>query len=394
MRFFGGISAERSVVRGALLPDPAGRQRDSPASSVLEQPVRDEPVDTVVLEVLDALARDAPEISDVAVVYRTVTERRATVSALADGKWQRASHVSIKVALLALAQEAAGTGNLMVLELLDHHTAFVLATPRRTQIMAADSWSTGVVDAPSTQEAIGRIRPILDAMGLRPDAVLVCGSALADPAVAEAVRLGFTMPVTEAPDAANAAARGGALVVAGQSRQLEAEVPKGNRRPGLVLLGVAVAAATLAATGFTLVQIREHTAAVAQVHMTPAGSSAALPPTTQAPAPIPPPAVATDNPAPIPAPDPVTDNPAPVATTPPKHTHPPRPTTTEPAQTTTTTDPTTPDAPPTSTKVGAPDANWLFPGESPPPPAGSDPARIQAWWDNHLALKDRWLHGG
>ncbi|WP_327145462.1 hypothetical protein [Nocardia sp. NBC_01327] len=357
--------------------------------------MRDESVDTVVLEVLDALARDAPEISDVAVVYRTVTERRATVSALADGIWQRASHVSIKVALLALAQEAAGTGNLMVLELLDHHTAFVLATPRRTQIMAADSWSTGVVDAPTTQEAIGRIWPILNAMGLRPDAVLVCGSALADPAVAEAVRLGFTVPVTEAPDPANAVARGGALVVAGQSSRPDAEVPTGNRRPGLVLLGVAVAAATLAATGFTLVQIREHTASVAQVHMTPAGSSAALAPTTQAPAPIPPPEPITDSPAPPPAPEPITDNPAPIITTPPKRTHPAHPTTTDPAvTTTTTTDPTTSSVPPTSTKVGAPDANWLFPGESPPPPAGSDPAQIQAWWDNHLALKDRWLHGG
>lgn len=386
MRVFGGISAERSVVRGVLLSDSAGRQRDSPA---LERPVLGESAEAVTLEVLDALVRDEPDIDDVAVVYRTATERRATVSALAGGKWQRASHVSIKAALLALARQTAGTGNLMVLELLDHHSAFVLVGPGRSRILAADSWPIGVVDAHGTQEAIDRIRPISDASGLRPDAILICGSVAADAAVADAVRLGFATPVTLAPDAANAVARGAALVAAEQSRELDADVPEGNRRAGRVLLGAAAVAATLAAAGVAFVQIREHSTPVAQVHMTPAGSGTALPTTTETPVPEPITSI------PSPDADTATDLPAPIATAPPKHTRPVR-TTTDPAPTTTV-DPTTSDIPPVTTTapgtVGAPDANWLFPGESPPPPAGSDPALVQAWWDNHLMLKDRWLHG-
>ncbi|MFF2549470.1 hypothetical protein ACFVUS_00670 [Nocardia sp. NPDC058058] len=390
MRVFGGISAERSVVRGVLLPDSTDRQRDSPA---LEYPIQDEPVDTVTLRVLDALEREAPELGDVAVVYRSATERRATVSALAGGKWQRASHVSIKAALLALAREAAGTGNLMVLELLDNHTAFVLVGPGRTRIFAADSWPIGVVGAHSTQEAIERIRPISDASGVRPDAILICGAVANDAAVADAVRLGFATPVAIAPDAANAVARGAALVAAEQLRELDADAPEGNRRAGRVLLGAAAVAATLAAVGVTVVQIREHSTPVAQVHLEPAGTGNAMPTTTETPVPEP---IAT-----IPSPDSATDVPAPIATAPPRHAR-PAPTTDSAATgtvdpTTTidpaTIDPTTANGLATPTTVGAPDANWLFPGESPPPPAGSDPALVQAWWDNHLMLKERWLHG-
>ncbi|MBJ8346748.1 hypothetical protein [Antrihabitans sp. YC2-6] len=48
------------------------------------------------------------------------------------------------------------------------------------------------------------------------------------------------------------------------------------------------------------------------------------------------------------------------------------------------------EAAPSTTRVGNPDGSLLFPGEAPPP---ADPAQLQQWVGNHLAMKMRWLQG-
>ncbi len=389
MRVIAGISAERTVVRGVLFPDPLGNEADPAVLSEVERQIDDNASESAIVAVLEMLAEQPSDavLEDAAIVYRTVAERRAVVSELASRRWQTASHVSINSALLGMVRGmpgAADFGTVAALELLEQHTAFVVVGPDRAHALTSDSWPSGVDDAGSTGAAVGRIRPILDSLEIRPDAVVICGSAARDPHIASVLKLWFDVPVIVAPDPINAVVRGAVLAATDRAPIPEIERPRGNRRyarPALIAAGAAI---LLAASGFAVAQVRDNRAPLAEVHSRTVDPPLPTAPLPRAPQPSPP----------EPARAPVTTVPAPATARRPTPVHTARPVTTDPATPKTRTDTTPPTPAPAPSRVGPPNAAWLFSGESPPPPMGADPAVTRAWWNNHLQLEQGWLHGG
>ncbi|MEV2219260.1 hypothetical protein AB0E01_05225 [Nocardia vinacea] len=397
-----GISVEQAVVRGVVL---AAGQPEIVLRSVQRRPGGGA-VGAAISGLLDGFADELGDdtgVEDVAIVYRSVAERRSIVSELAAGKWASSSLVSDRSALAVLAREERGLdefGTVLVLELVEGQTSFVLLGPARDTVSAADSWACGPVDADSAGHMISRISPILDSVDV--DAVAVCGSGADDPDIATVLQVGFEAPVILVPDYADAAARGAALIAAERLRELPVVVPRNGRRKRRLLLGAAAVATVLGASGIAVAQILDDPGEAigrAAESLSPSTPAAAIPS-----API------TIESAPPTAPTAIEPTPqqlAPMAPTrPPARRTPPATTTqtTEPGAAPTTEStpgsapPTEPGATtteaPTSTTVGAPDGNWLFPGESPPPSLNADPEVIRAWWANHWMLKERWLHGG
>ncbi|MBF6341315.1 hypothetical protein IU450_36355 [Nocardia abscessus] len=423
MRATVGISAEQTVVRGVMLSSTAPQGTRPTVLREVEQPV-EHSIAASVAAAIDALTADAgsdtdtdTEIDDVAVAYRTVAERRSIVSQLSSAAWRSASLVSIKTALLALLEDLPGLekyGPLLVLEIVGYHTSYLVVGPNRDHILASDSWMSGVVDANAAGLAVDRIQPSLAAAGLRPDAVVLCGCSAGNPEVVSALRLGLGLPVIAAPDYANAAAYGAALVAAAPFRSAPATpVASDRRRTGRAILIGAAAAALLGGGAVAVVQERAESPANSEIGPAQAPVSAAqlidpnpaaVPPAPageQVPVATPPAAEYTPQPypeqavPPPPAPQPAeaqeqfpvvppvppAPGPPPADQQPPSGHH--RPTTTE--------SPVPPVQPPST--AAAPDDTFLFPGESPPPPWNADPAVVQAWWDNHWKLKESWLHG-
>ncbi|WP_040690855.1 hypothetical protein [Nocardia vinacea] len=402
-----GISVEQAVVRGVVLA--AG-----PPGIVLcsvQRRLGGGAVGAAISGLLDGLADELGDdtgVEDVAIVYRSVAERRSIVSELAAGKWASSSLVSDRSALAVLAREERGLdefGTVLVLELVDGQTSFVLLGPARDTVSAADSWASGPVDADSAGHMISRISPILDSVDL--DAVAVCGSGAGDPDIATVLQVGFEAPVTLVPDYADAAARGAALIAAERLRELPVVVPSNGRRKRRMLLGAAAIATVLGASGIAVAQILDDhpSEAIGRVaeSLPPSTPAAAIPsaPITIESAPPTTPTAVEPTPQQI---VPMAPTRPPARRTPPATASAPTTQMTEPGAAPTTestpgsalpTEPgsTTTEAP-TSTTVGAPEGNWLFPGESPPPSLNADPEVIRAWWANHWMLKERWLHGG
>ncbi|WP_174185047.1 hypothetical protein [Nocardia barduliensis] len=418
MRATVGIAAEQAVVRGVLLSSTAPRGTCPTVLREVERPVEHSTAASVAAT-LDALTADAAsgaEIDDVAVAYRTVAERRAIVSQLSSAAWRSSSLVSTKTALLALVEDLpdlADYGTLLVVEVVGYHTSYLVVGPNRADVLAFDSWSSGVVDAETARSALGRIQSALEAAGLLPDAVVLCGSSVRDPGIASVLRLGFPESVVVSPDHVDAAAYGAALVAAAPFRSAPPAPPVAHRRHvGRGILAGAAAAALLGGAAVAVVQAREDLPANAEVGgPAQAPVSAAQPvepnPVVAPPAPAPevvPIAPQPDSaavPGPYPGP-PVPPQPAPYpantqAEMPVEPIIPPAPAppleqqpTPDRHRPTTTISPEPPGPPPTTAAV--PDEPFLFPGESPPPPWNADPAVVQAWWDNHWKLKESWLH--
>ncbi|MEV6333128.1 hypothetical protein AB0M12_00265 [Nocardia vinacea] len=400
-----GISVERAVVRGVVLAaEPPGIVLRS-----VQRRLGGGAIGAAISGLLDGFADELGDdtgVEDVAIVYRSVAERRSIVSELAAGSWASSSLVSDRSALAVLAREERGLdefGTVLVLELVDGQTSFVLLGPARDTVSAADSWASGPVDADSAGHLIGRISPILDSVDL--DAVAVCGSGADDPDIATVLQFGFEAPVILVPDHADAAARGAALIAAERLRELPVVVPSNGRRKRRLLLGAAAVATVLGASGIAVAQILDDPseaigrAAESLSPSTPAAAIPSAPITIESAPPTTPPAI-----------EPTPQQIAPMAPARPPARRPPPATASVPTTQTTepgaapTTESTPGSAPPTepgsttteaptSTTVGAPDGNWLFPGESPPPPLNADPEVIRTWWANHWMLKERWLHG-
>lgn len=402
-----GISVEQAVVRGVVLA--AG-----PPGIVLRSVQRrlgGDAVGAAISGLLDGFADELGDdtgVEDVAIVYRSVAERRSIVSELAAGRWASSSLVSDRSALAVLAREERGLdefGTVLVLELVAGQTSFVLLGPARDTVSAAGSWASGPVDADSAGHLIGRISPILDSVDV--DAVAVCGSGADAPDIATVLQVGFAAPVILVPDHADAAARGGALIAAERLRELPVVVPSNGRRKQRLLLGAAAVATVLGASGIAVAQILDDHPSEdigrAAESLSPSTRAAAIPsaPITIESAPPTTPTAIEPMPQQI---APMAPTRPPARRTPPATASAPTTRTTEPgaAPTTETTpgsaSPTEPGSTtteaPTSTTVGAPDGNWLFPGESPPPPLNADPEVVRAWWANHWMLQERWLRGG
>ncbi|MGK8557127.1 hypothetical protein [Nocardia gipuzkoensis] len=280
-----GISAEQTVVHAVVL---SMRQGGPPTVlREMEQPVEHSTAASAAA-ILEALTGADPylEIDDVAVAYRTVPERRAIVSGLSSASWHSSSLVSIKTALLALLDDipdCAEYGTLLVLEVVGYHTAYLVVGPQRDEISASDSWSSGVVDADTAGQAIGRIRQGLEAAGSRPDAVVLCGTSAGKPDVVSAVRLGFAAPVIIAPHFANAGAYGAALVAAAPFRSVPAvAVPAGRRHTGRAILAAAAIAALSGGAAVAVVQAPEDRPANTEIRGPVAGPAPAQEPVPEA----------------------------------------------------------------------------------------------------------------
>ncbi|MBF6301344.1 hypothetical protein IU459_27950 [Nocardia amamiensis] len=280
-----GISPEQTVVRGVVLSVQQGRP---PAVlREMERPVEQSAAASVAatLEALTGTDADI-EIDDVAIAYRTVPERRAIVSHLSSASWHSSSLVSTKTALRALLDdlpELAEHSTVLVLEVLGYHTAYLVVGPRRDEILASGSWSSGVVDADTASQAIGRIRSALEAAGSLPDVVVLCGTSAGKPDVVSAVRLGLAAPVTIAPHFANAAAYGAALVAAAPFRSVPAvAVPAGRRQTGRAILVAAAIAALAGGAAAAVVQAPEDRPANTEIRGPVAGPALAQEPMPQA----------------------------------------------------------------------------------------------------------------
>lgn len=407
MRATVGISAEQAVVRGVMVASTARRGARPAVLGEIEQPVEHSTAASVAaaLDALTATAGSGAGIDDVAVAYRTVAERRAIVSQLSSASWRSASLVSTKTALLALLADLPGLAEddtLLVLEVVGYHTSYLVAAPNREEVLLSGSWSSGVVDAETAGSAVERIRPALEAAGVLPDAVVLCGSSAGDPEVVSALRAGLDVPVVTVPDHANAAAYGAALVAAAPFRSAAAEPAAADRgHGGRVILAGAAVAALLGGAAIAVAQAREDRPADAgiggpapvtvtqPVDPNPA-QGAPAPAVEQAPISVVPEAAATPEPYPEP----------PVPPPPPAHVHAqlpappvPAPPVPPPAEQQPPPHPRTSTEYPEPTTAAVPDDTFLFPGESPPPPWNADPATVQAWWDNHAKLKESWLSG-
>ncbi|MBH0776962.1 hypothetical protein [Nocardia bovistercoris] len=416
MRATVGISAEQSVVRGVLVS--CGPQEGEPVAEPRTFTEQVTEVEGAVPRALDAIVADAgPDvrIENVAVVYRTAEERKAFVGELSEGGWRSASLVSSRSALSAAARQVRGLaryGSVLVLEVLDTRASYALLGPDRARVLASDTWTPGIADADSARAALPRVREWWDDATGAPEAVLLCGAA-AVAAVAAALEDGLGIPVVIAPDPADAAAKGAALIAGGQVDE-ESEAPAAVavggirvRRPVLIATVAVAVAAVLGATGFAMAQIRsdhpENTeSTVSSSVASSVASTTTVAPTTEsviAPAPPPEPAPPVDPPPPEPAAAPEAPPVVPAYTAPahaPRRTPSPAPTTTEepPVEEPPAAEPPpAPAPPPAPSKVGAPGSGGLFPGESPPPAAGSNPEAERQWWDNHWSLKERWLSG-
>ncbi|MFC9896278.1 hypothetical protein ACFVMC_21530 [Nocardia sp. NPDC127579] len=438
-----GISVERTVVRGVVL-------RGEPPA-IVSRATRTrrpgDPAGPVIIGVLDEFAAEpGVRLADVAIVYRSVNERRSILTQLATSTWATASLVSDRTALAALTRAEAGFhafGTVLVLEVLDGHTSYVCLGPDR-DTLSADSWAFGSVDS----DAAAAILPVLHAVATPPDAVVLCGAGAGDPGLTTALRRGLASSITLIPYHADAASRGAALVAAEQLRRLAPAAPPDPRRARR-LLAAAVATTVLGTGALALSALRDEsspdtTSALTTVPVPPTTATSGRAPEARVPDSVPQPPAnlpRADQELPAPQPGPgqqfptphpnpgqqlPTPQPGPDQQLPTPHPNPgqqpptPQPGTGQqspadlpdsgaerpaeppdsdpprtPSQTPEPTEPEpTPDAPPPRTTVGAPDGNWLFPGESPPPPWNADPELIRAWWANHWLLKEQWLHGG
>ncbi|MFF5034627.1 hypothetical protein [Nocardia salmonicida] len=414
-----GISAERTVVRGVLLSNAPGKRPE--VLQAVEQWVAD---GGSIVGVLDALTEASPVVADVAVAYHSAEDRHRIVSQLADGQWRASSLVSTRSALFALVgdmPELAEFETVVLLNLADRTATAVVVGPDRRQILASDTWTTGFADGTSLDgpvdafdadamtEAIAHVRSMLESIPTHPGAVALCGSSAADPEIAGALRYALTARVVLVPDFAEATARGAALIAADQVRQQSAEPPRAPRRPKRLLLAAAALAAFLGVSGFAVAQVLDDNTPTTNAGSldTTSPSPSSTPTTVEAPLPTSSQPPAQPAPPLAPAPDPGVPSAAapapPSAATAPTAPRGPKPPTRVPAPEDGPTDssapPSSPEAaapsaPPTPTKVGPPGPQGLFPGESPPPAAGSDPAAEQAWWANHWNLKRQWMNGG
>ncbi|MFC9663727.1 hypothetical protein ACFVJ5_26080 [Nocardia sp. NPDC127606] len=422
-----GISAERNVVRGVLLSSAPGKQPE--VLQAVEQRSEDGGSIVGALDALAAAAPDIADVADVAVAYHTAQDRQRIVSELAAGQWRTSSLVSTRSALFALVgamPELDEFGTVVMLSLADRIATAVVVGPDHRQVLASDAWTSGFAesasadgpaeafDADAMTETIDRVRSMLASIPAQPDAVVVCGSSAADPEIAGALRYELTARVVLVPDFAQATARGAALIAADQVRKQSGEPRRAPRRPRRLLLTAAALAAVLGVAGFAASRVLDESSPATNAgspdttSLSPPSSSAPttvkaptdsqLPTSPQGPAqPLTPAPAAAPNPA---TPSAAAPAPPPTATAPttavPRD---PEPPTWVPAP---EADPSTPasapeaapSAPPTPAKVGAPGPQGLFPGESPPPAAGSDPAAEQAWWANHWNLKRQWMNGG
>ncbi|WP_280382559.1 hypothetical protein [Nocardia wallacei] len=418
-----GVSTERGAVQAvALLAD-----ADNLPERILHhrtQQIRGDGKPDLARAVETALDDLAAEIgadyedAGAAVTYRDAAERRAIVTGLASGPWRTASLVSAKSAHLALARAmtwVAEFDHLVICDVVPGYQGFSLISPDRDRVMAGFTTAGGTISKETMRPAVTAAWDQFDAAGVRPDAVVLIGSAAGDPAVSSALGTGFGASVVPCKVAAAGAAIGAALVVQPETQDAApGEQARRTRGTTAVFAAASVLAGGLVVGGVYQVAGKSRTDSAttltnaqrsAETQRTyPIGDPADRPGLVaeteagsgETPAAAEPDAATGDAPTEIVTIDPATvrwgqpeserlgarqfdSAPGDSGAARPLEPH----SEAEPvpaAQSSVIPAPTVP--------VGAPNGSMLFPGEAAPPPVGT--AEFGPWWDNHWRMMVQW----
>ncbi|WP_135235313.1 hypothetical protein [Nocardia sp. CS682] len=414
-----GVSTERGAVHAVAFADTGARLPERVLLHRVKRTLGDgkadlaEAVETALDELAAELGQDH-EIVGAAVTYRDAAERRAIVTRLASGQWHTASLVSAKSAHLSVAGMMTWLDefdDLLICEVVPGHQAFTLVDRGRRRVLASISQAGGAT-ADSMGAAVTAAWDQFEAAAVRPDAVVLIGSAAGKPAVIAAVDA-FGAPVIPCKTSAAASAAGAALYAMadvdgiGETEERVRRVRGGAAvfaaasvlAGGLVVGGVYVAGGSSRTLPGAVVK-DAHVTAESKVVVS--GSGADKPdriridtPRVEGPvldrrAPV----VAAEPEITVITLDPVESEPQYSAqlwgSTPQDRTEsliPAEPARDSEAKATT---PLTSGSgvPAATNKVGAPNGSLLFPGESPPPPAFT--AESYTWWDNHFRMMVQW----
>ncbi|GAB2712755.1 hypothetical protein GCM10027089_40780 [Nocardia thraciensis] len=222
-----GVSTERGAVQAVALLAGAGNLPERILHHRTQQIRGDGKHDLAraVETALDDLAAEIGadyEDAGAAVTYRDAAERRAIVTGLAAGLWRTASLVSAKSAHLALARAmtwVAEFDNLVICDVVPGYQGFSLISPGRDRVVAGFTTAGGTITKETMRPAVTAAWDQFDAAGVRPDAVVLIGSAAGDTAVSSALGTGFGASIVPCKVAAAGSAIGAALVVQPESAE-------------------------------------------------------------------------------------------------------------------------------------------------------------------------------
>ncbi|MFC9998645.1 hypothetical protein [Nocardia sp. NPDC127526] len=415
-----GVATERGTVRAVALADEGDKLPERVVLERVEKVTGDTKADlaAAVEAALEGIAdKMGPEreIVGAAVAYRDAAERRAIVTRLAAGPWHDASLVSAKSAHLSVARAMTWVDefeDLAICEVVPGFQAFSLIDPDRARVLAAVTLTGGATTDEAMRAAVTAAWDQFDAAGVKPDAVVLIGSAASEPAVVAALEAGFGAPVIPCSVAASAPAIGAALTALPETEFAGEAAERIRRARGTAAL---FAAASVLAGGLVtggVYAASNNSKTVPEPVL--ADSRVSANATTAPERPIGDP-VAPDTgsagdiveglpgvePAPTDAETPV-EEPLPVAE--------PEIVTIDPATLNWGPDPSAEVAPskpllrsqpegetahhpesiiPAPTHpVGSPTESGLFPGETAPPPLGTP--EFAKWWDNHWRMMLQW----
>ncbi|AYF77882.1 hypothetical protein D7D52_33270 [Nocardia yunnanensis] len=417
-----GVATERGTVRAVALADAGDKLHDR---IVLERvvPIAGETkadlavaVESAMEDIADRIGADR-EILGAAVAYRDAAERRAIVTKLAAGPWHEASLVSAKAAHLAVARAMTWVDefeDLAICEVVPGFQAFSLISPDRGRVLAAVTLSGGAATEEAMRTAVTAAWDQFDAAGVKPDAVVLIGSAATESAVVAALESGFGAPVIPCAVAAVAPALGAALAALPEAEFAGEAAERIRRARGTaalfaaasVLAGGLVAGGVYAA-GSDSKKVPAPILIDSRVSADARNNVVEHPGAPAAPAPdsgssgdvmngLPAPATPTDAVAPDtdqqPAPelqpsDVVTIDPASLNWGPHAEKSHPKPLIKANPEPEVSSNQDSIIPAPTHA-VGAPTESGLFPGELAPPPLGT--AEFTNWWDNHWRMMVQW----
>lgn len=236
----GDTLGDRLVLRRAV---PAGGDGRADLAAAVES----------VLDIMAAELEPEYEIVGAAVTYRDAAERRALVTRLATTRWNTASLVSARSAHLYAASAMTWLDefeNLLVCESVAGHQAVTLVDGGRRRVLAAHA-QPGAPTPGSLRAAVASAMDQIDAAAVRPDAVVLIGSAADAPALREAVGA-FGVPVIPCRIAAFAPAAGAALVALEDVAEVPSITGRGARRGAMLLAAAASVLAGGLVTGGAL----------------------------------------------------------------------------------------------------------------------------------------------
>ncbi|WP_433565071.1 hypothetical protein ACQP1O_07125 [Nocardia sp. CA-151230] len=255
-----GVATERGTVRAVALTEDGDKVSERVVLERVEPITGDTKADLAVavelaLEDIADRIGTGREILGAAVAYRDTAERRAIVTKLAAGSWRDASLVSAKAAHLAMARAMTWVDefeDLAICEVVPGFQAFSLISPERSRVLAAVTLTGGAATEEAMRTAVTAAWDQFDAAGVKPDAVVLIGSAATEPAVVAALESGFGAPVIPCSVAAAAPAIGAALAALPEAEFAGEAADRIRRARGTAALFAAasVLAGGLVAAGF------------------------------------------------------------------------------------------------------------------------------------------------